>query len=618
MPLETGNTIAELVATNPTQDDLRSEGDGHLRLLKAVLINDVVPRAQAALKSEITLTALGLDQVDNTSDANKPVSTAQATAIGSRATNADKDASGGYPGLTLFKLNLKNALGTFTNFFTNATTAARTWTLPDKDGTVALMDDLVATSIVNTPAGSLVATTVQAAINELDTKTANKGISTTIVTTTAATYAWPDTTSTLYVNYAGTHTVTLPAASSWTGRTIRIKTLSDNPVVSASSDVTPQTGGTAGTAIISGKDGKWVDLQSNGTTWGISAGSTFAAAASYSGIPAFSPLSSAIDAPFTVIGPDGMANGIIGAVRNTRAADTLAYPTGVTGYGRTDNAGNQAFGLFGRADLYNTGVATNEINSFNYAGSASSNLPPDRGIGTTQKHPICLTIGAGGNYSSSIGIHITPEGSEPQKFLTGIYMAYDSCVTTGLHIAAHATAGAATYGAIIEAEASGVNLSLKTKGTAIAANAMLACYDSGDVVKFALKQNGDIYSTGGLSLVSPTSLIGYGVGAGGTVTQETSKSTGVELNAPTGMITMNAAALAAGADVGFTLTNSAAKSACAVILNTNITGVPQNHKYTVDAVCSNGSVLFKVHNHTAGSLSEALKIRYALIQSSNS
>lgn len=57
---------------------------------------------------------------------------------------AGKDATGGYAGLTLFKLNLKNAANTFTNFFTNATTAARTWTLPDKDGTVAMTSDFAA------------------------------------------------------------------------------------------------------------------------------------------------------------------------------------------------------------------------------------------------------------------------------------------------------------------------------------------------------------------------------------------------------------------------------------------------------------------------------------------
>lgn len=57
---------------------------------------------------------------------------------------SNKDVSGGYAGLTLFKLNLKNALGTITSFFTTAATAARTWTMPDKDGTVAMLSDIPA------------------------------------------------------------------------------------------------------------------------------------------------------------------------------------------------------------------------------------------------------------------------------------------------------------------------------------------------------------------------------------------------------------------------------------------------------------------------------------------
>lgn len=55
---------------------------------------------------------------------------------------ASKDASGGVPGLTLFKLNLRNALNTITSWFTTAATVARTWTLPDKDGTVAMTSDI--------------------------------------------------------------------------------------------------------------------------------------------------------------------------------------------------------------------------------------------------------------------------------------------------------------------------------------------------------------------------------------------------------------------------------------------------------------------------------------------
>lgn len=58
---------------------------------------------------------------------------------------ASKDAVNGFPGLTAsFGLKLKNAAGTFVNFLVNATTAARTWTFPDKDGTVAMTSDIPA------------------------------------------------------------------------------------------------------------------------------------------------------------------------------------------------------------------------------------------------------------------------------------------------------------------------------------------------------------------------------------------------------------------------------------------------------------------------------------------
>ena len=57
---------------------------------------------------------------------------------------ANKDATGGYAGLTLFKINFKNAANTFTSFFTNANTAARTYTFQNKDGTIADTADIAA------------------------------------------------------------------------------------------------------------------------------------------------------------------------------------------------------------------------------------------------------------------------------------------------------------------------------------------------------------------------------------------------------------------------------------------------------------------------------------------
>lgn len=55
---------------------------------------------------------------------------------------SNKDVSGGYAGLTLFKINFRNVANTFTSFFTNSNTAARTYTYQDRDGTIADNTDL--------------------------------------------------------------------------------------------------------------------------------------------------------------------------------------------------------------------------------------------------------------------------------------------------------------------------------------------------------------------------------------------------------------------------------------------------------------------------------------------
>ena len=57
--------------------------------------------------------------------------------------------------VTLAVLKLKNAANTFTNLFSNETTAARTWTLPDKSGTVALSSDLTDLAQLLNPVGTI-------------------------------------------------------------------------------------------------------------------------------------------------------------------------------------------------------------------------------------------------------------------------------------------------------------------------------------------------------------------------------------------------------------------------------------------------------------------------------
>jgi hypothetical protein len=84
--------------------------------------------------------------------------------------------------------------------------------------------------------------------------------------TLAATENW------IICNGSGSITVTLPAASSWTGRELTIKTIAAQTVVSASSNVVPLNSGTAGTAILSANAGRWATLVSDGTNWVIMAG----------------------------------------------------------------------------------------------------------------------------------------------------------------------------------------------------------------------------------------------------------------------------------------------------------------------------------------------------------
>ena len=109
---------------------------------------------------------------------------------------------------------------------------------------------------------------------------------------------------------------------------------------------------------------------------------------------------------------------------------------------------------------------------------------------------------------------------------------------------------------------------------------------------------------------SGTGGLGYGTGSGGIVTQLTSKSTAVTLNKPTGIITMNNAALAAGATVGFTLVNSLASIGSNIIANPQGT---DNYSVEIRSMFNNGCSIY-VTNKTAGSLSEALQIQFELIK----
>lgn len=64
-----------------------------------------------------------------------------------------------------------------------------------------------------------------------------------------------------------TCTATLPTASSYTGRTLTFQNYQAQLLVSASSNVVPLGGGSAGTAILDAVAGNWATLVSDGTNW---------------------------------------------------------------------------------------------------------------------------------------------------------------------------------------------------------------------------------------------------------------------------------------------------------------------------------------------------------------
>ncbi len=110
-----------------------------------------------------------------------------------------------------------------------------------------------------------------------------------------------------------------------------------------------------------------------------------------------------------------------------------------------------------------------------------------------------------------------------------------------------------------------------------------------------------------------TDEIGYSADAQGTVTQLTDKSTGVTLNKSAGQITMSNATLNATTNVAFTLTNSTISAKDVIIVNV-AGGVASNVTYNCwVSGHSAGSCTFVLRNISAGNLSEAVVLNYAII-----
>ncbi len=257
---------------------------------------------------------------------------------------------------------------------------------------------------------------------------------------------------------------------------------------------------------------------------------------------------------------------------------------------------------------------------------------------------------AGGTYIDNLGTHMGTDATG----LTGTFGA--NTVASGTGVAGYTLLGATTSffswmnpgtttlgannsharfilaNSVSLAEAaSGVHpliahLAIKplsiTNGVATTTNAATLYIEGAATGTAVVTNNYALWVAGGTSrfdgavLSTSTGGVGYAVGAGGAVTQLTNKSTGVTLNKICGQITMNAAALAATTTVSFILSNNTIAITDTIIVNIGSVGTVGSYEIWVSAV-GTGSCTISLRNISAGSLSQAVVLNYAVIKTVN-
>lgn len=114
-------------------------------------------------------------------------------------------------------------------------------------------------------------------------------------------------------------------------------------------------------------------------------------------------------------------------------------------------------------------------------------------------------------------------------------------------------------------------------------------------------------------LVTSSGGLGYGTGSGGTVTQATSKTTGVTLNKTNGKIITSNSSMAAGAEVTFTVTNSMVAATDVIEIHRASGGGAGSSGYTVsiDTVAA-GSFVVYLKNLSGVSRTDILTLNFAI------
>jgi len=121
-----------------------------------------------------------------------------------------------------------------------------------------------------------------------------------------------------------------------------------------------------------------------------------------------------------------------------------------------------------------------------------------------------------------------------------------------------------------------------------------------------------MFFPGAVKSISPDGGVGYYTGAGGSVTQLSSSSTGVILNKVCGQILTVALTTAAGAEEEFTLTNSVLESTDTISFGTTYAG--QGTPAISCKNMANGSCNIVITNLSASALNALVTINFAIVK----
>lgn len=123
-----------------------------------------------------------------------------------------------------------------------------------------------------------------------------------------------------------------------------------------------------------------------------------------------------------------------------------------------------------------------------------------------------------------------------------------------------------------------------------------------------------LYIDASQNVLAVSGGLGYGPGAGGTVTQLTSKSTAVTLNKPCGQITLNGASMAVGSMIEFICFNSVSMPNDNVVVSV----ATNSSYYHVSGRCAGSALVFQLQNRSTTALAEAVVLNFTIIKGANS